>query len=130
MSIELSETKAAAHAICGAYLMVTFADGRHIPLEEGRLLATLANTPIFEKISSAKIEDAYNSLTKKFDENYPATAADVLNTISILKGDSDMVHSIKGAAQCAIVADGALKTQEESAIDAIASALGLEKGSV
>lgn len=130
MSRDFREPNTASHAVCGAYLMVTYADGRHIALEEGRLLATLANAPAFEKISSADIEEAYNSLMNKFDQNYAATAADVLGAISAMKDNPEMVHSIKIAAQCATVADGALKPQEESAVDAIASALGLEKGSV
>lgn len=130
MSIELTEKTKAADAICGAYLMVTHADGKHIALEEGRLLATLIDQPAFNKLSTNEIENAYNQLNADFAESYPATAARVLGAIAYFSDVSDIKETIKAAAQSAIVADQEIKIQEESAIDAIAAALGLKKGTL
>ena len=118
-----------AKAICGAYLMVAFADGRYDPVEENRLLSTLINHPSMDHIDAGSLEDCYNALAAAFRKDYSKTAEDVLLAIADVRSAADTVETIAIAARLAIVADQKVLQQEEAILSKIAGALGLEKGS-
>lgn len=126
----VSESETMAFAICGAYLMVTFADGHHDVVEEDRFLAPLANDPALQKISAGDLTKAYNTLTLKYAENYAEAATSTISTIKAARETIDAADAIKKAAQCAIVADRRLERQEELVMNQIADALGLEHGDI
>ena len=119
-----------AKAICGAYLMVAFADGRYDPVEENRLLSTLINHPSMDHIDAGSLEDCYNALAAAFRKDYSKTAEDVLLAIADVRSAADTVETIAMAARLAIVADQKVLQQEEAILSKIAGALGLEKGSL
>ena len=117
-------------AVCGAFLMIAFADSRFDRLEEGRFLGTVANDPMLAKLDTETLETCYNSLVAHFTKDYAGAAADVLAAVKSVKNAEDMVKAVKHASRLAIVADQKIMPQEEAALDSIALALGFEKGSV
>jgi len=125
-----SESKTMAFAICGAYLMVTFADGHHEAIEEGRLMATLVNDPQLARIATTDLQDAYNDLQTAFLKNYSKAEAATLNAIKNSYNNQDAVDLIIKAARCAIVADRRIEGQEELVMNKIAAALGIDEGTI
>ena len=117
-------------AICGAFLMVAFADARFDSLEEGRFLTSVVNDASLKNIETAALESCYNTLVEAFQDNYASTAASVLSTIKSSRTDKNIAAAVTLSARRAIVADETILPQEEAALDAIAGALGLEKGAV
>ena len=122
--------KLAAKAICGAFLAVAFADAQFDPSEEGRFLTTVANDPSLAEIDTENLEFCYNELVQAFSDNYAGAAASVLAAIQAVSTNEPLVCAVKMSARRAIVADDKIMGQEELALDHIALALGLEKGSV
>ena len=119
-----------AHAVCGAYLIVAFADGRFDRLEEARVLAGLANHDALKHLSSDEIETVYNGLSAAFQRNYTETSNGVLKAIEGCRHDDRATQSILVAARAAVVADQAVLPQEETVLNRISAALGLEEGTV
>ncbi len=117
----------AAVAICGAHLMVAFADARYEASEEGRFLATVANEPGVRAIDAAAISASYNELEAAFREDYAAAADRVVAALAALDPQGETAALARMAARRAIVADQRLRPQEESALQRIAAAMGLEK---
>ena len=117
-------------AVCGAFLMVAFADSRFDKMEEGRFLVTVANDPMLATLDAGDLESCYNDLVADFTKNYAGAAADVLAAVKAVKNGNDISKAIKLAARIAIVADQKIMPQEEAALESISLALGLEKGSV
>ena len=119
-----------AHAICGAYLMVAFADGRFDNLEEARFLAGLANHDALKHLSSEEIETVYNGLSAEFRRDYSGASKAVVAAIEGCRHDARAVKSITTAARTAVVADQAVLPQEEIVLDQIAAALDLKAGTI
>ena len=117
-------------AICGAFLMVAFADARFDSLEEGRFLTTVVNDAPLKDLDTSALETCYNALVGAFKDNYAKTAAGVLSAIKSSRENDDAAAAVTLSARRAIVADEKILPQEEAALDAIAGALGLEKGAV
>jgi len=124
------ENTSATTAICGAFLMVAFADARFDKSEEGRFLTTIANDPALAGIETKGLENSYNKLVTAFSDNYAGAAATVLAAIKSISTEPHLVSAVKMSAQRAIVADDKIMGQEELALDHIALALGLKKGEV
>ena len=124
------QNEKAAEAVCGAYMLVAFADAQYAQSEEDRFLATAANEPELAMIDSASLQAAYNVLIAAFRDGYAGAAAKVLAAIADVKDDAALAEAVKLAARRAIVADEKLMPQEEAALDHVALALGLEKGDV
>lgn len=128
----MSETnpKTALHAICGAYLMVAYSDGQFAPVEEGRLMSELAADEAFKRFEQAALTAEMAELIKAFPDDYEATALDVLVSIASIKNHEVEKRAVKHSARVAVIADQAISPQEEHALDRIAMALGLEKGTL
>jgi len=125
---ERDECREEATAICGAYLMVAFADARYEDAEEARLLSTFINDPALAHIDSDALASCYNDLVKAFRGDYAAIANRVIAAISAAKHDEARVSAVKKAARLAVVADNRILPQEEAALGRIGNALGLEAG--
>lgn len=117
-------------AVCGAYLLVSFADGRFDTIEEARLLAGIAGAEELSFIEASDLEKEYNFLTEKFRADYRQTADMVLESIRYFANYAKVKEAVLFSARAAIVADQCLEAQEELALDLIAEALGVDKGSV
>ncbi len=57
----------AATAVCGAFLMVAFADGQFSPIERVRMLGGLANDPRLANESIDALERHYNALASALE---------------------------------------------------------------
>lgn len=110
--------------------MVAFADAQFVQSEEGRFLSTIANDPALSSISARDLEASYNDLVAAFSENYSDTAKTVIEAIANIKDDPAICEAVKMSARRAIVADEVIMAQEETVLDQISLALGLEKGSI
>jgi|GEM_PF-6637224 len=117
-------------AVCGAFLMVAFADAQFDTSEEGRFLKTVVNDISLKSVDTKSLEACYNQLVSAFRDDYAATAASVLSAVKSLRDNDEFTVAITLSARSAIVADEKILPQEEAALDAIAGALGLEKGAV
>ena len=121
-----TETK----AVCGAYLMVAFADARYAKAEEGALLAGLINHPALNAVDTEQLSGCYNTLLPAFETDFKSAAQAVLGAIAEVKTNPNVVETITLAVRRAIVADAQITPQEEAALGHIAKALGLEEGSL
>ena len=93
-------------------------------------MTTVVNDDSLKSLDTGALEDCYNTLVGAFKENYPKTAASVLSAIKSSRTDDNVAAAVTLSARRAIVADEKILPQEEAALDAIAGALGLEKGAV
>lgn len=119
-----------AHAICGAFLVIAFADGRFDDLEEARLLAGLTNHDVLKHLSANEIETVYNGLASAFRREYAATCEGVMAAISGCRHDQRASDAIVTAARMAVVADHAILPQEEIVLKRIARALERSEDSI
>ena len=126
----MSNAPSLADAVCGAYLLVTFADGRHDPVEENRLMATLANSEVTRSVGAMELEEAYNRLVAALDADYAGTSETILAAIRTFTDDAAVRAAVVSAARCAIVADQKVQPQEELVLARIADALGLDQGEI
>ncbi|HXI87996.1 MAG TPA: TerB family tellurite resistance protein [Parvularculaceae bacterium] len=120
----------AAIAVTGAFLLVAFSDGLYAPSEERRFLSTIANDPALKMLSTGALEDAYNLLIAEIEADYDQACARILDCIRAVRGDRVLAAAVTLAARGATVADERIAPQEELALNRIAEALGLEKGSL
>ncbi len=119
-----------ASAVCGAFIMVAYADANFDHVEEARFLSTVLNDPALSFLDSATAGACYNRLAEDFKSDYASAAGRVLAAISACRDDAEAAAAIKLSARRAIVADQRLMPQEEASLDQIAKALGLEEGAV
>ena len=119
-----------ARRVCGAYLMIAFADARLDPAEEARFLASLVNDPRFPGVSTARIGPLWTELVARFRDNYVDAADAVSKSVAAAASDPVIAEQVVWAARAAIVADERLSPQEEAALDRLARALGREEGSL
>lgn len=119
-----------AHAVCGAYLLVAFADARFDAIEEARFLASLANTDALKHLGSEEIETVYNGLSAALRRDYAGASDGVLQAIAGCRHDDRAVAAILAAARAAIVADQAIQPQEETVLSRIAAALDVPEAGV
>ncbi len=119
-----------ARALCGAYLMVAFADGDFAPIEEGRLMSELAADDAFKHFDKDALRVAMLALMDEFRADYDATALDVLISVHSIKDDEAEKQAVMHVARVAVVADHSISDREEAALTRIADALEIEKGSL
>ena len=117
-------------AVCGAYMMVAYADANFERVEEARFLSTVLNDDALSFLDSGAVSGCYNRLAQDFEKDYRQAASVVCDAISACRDDGPTAAAVKLSARRAIVADQKIMPQEEAALDQIAEALGLEKGAV
>ena len=119
---------AATTAACGAYLLVALADARVAAIEEARFLGGVVNDPAFRRFDAAALAGEYNRLLAALRADWTSAEAEILAAAVSAKSDPAAVEAIKMAARQAIIADQAIKPQEDIVLARIASALGLRAG--
>ncbi|MEZ5895122.1 MAG: TerB family tellurite resistance protein [Parvularculaceae bacterium] len=112
-------------AACGAFLLVAFADAHFDKREEARFLGGVVNDPAFAAMSAPRLADCYNELRTALERDYDGAQADILAAIRAVRTHGASVAAIKTAARQAVVADRAIKPQEEIVLGRIAAALGI-----
>lgn len=117
-------------AICGAYLMVAFADGRFDDSEESRLLSSLINDPALTFLDAKVLEKTYNELVAAFSAEYGAASELVLDAVKTAGGDQTIADAVAKASRLAVVADQRIVPQEEKILESLALTLGREPGSL
>ena len=123
-----SEEMRIARAVCGAFLIVAFGDGRFDKVEEMRFLGGATNHEAFAAIESADLQRAYNTLIAELKDDYESASAQILDDIRACRNNNAATEAVKVAARIAIVADPEIQPQEEIVLDQIAGALGLDEG--
>lgn len=117
-----------ARAVCGAYLMVAYADANLKISEEHGFLSTTATQAAFQHMDAAILEEEFKAVLAAMGTDYRAAAARILDDIEWARTQGRALEAIQVSARSAIVADENLNAQEEAALDEIERALGLEKG--
>lgn len=115
-------------AIIGAYLLVAFADGRFDKSEEIGVRLSLLRDSKPNCISDVKAEETYGRLRAHFARNPDKAAQGVLAQLENLRGDGLARTAVVKVVRKALMADGVVTPQEESAMDKVAAALGLRQG--
>jgi len=108
--------------------MVAFSDGEYAKFEEVGLVIGLLEKDAPAGIAKADLEAAIPEMESSIRRDYDATAKRVLEMISSLKGNGVAKRSIMHAVRAAIMADRAIRPQEENAAGRISEALGLKEG--
>tara|TARA_R110000744_G_scaffold273278_1_gene386188 strand:+ start:2184 stop:2585 length:402 start_codon:yes stop_codon:yes gene_type:complete len=119
-----------AHAVCGAYLMVAFSDGKYALSEKVRMVHGLLAKDVPAGVAKADLEAALPAIEKAFAADYETAAKRVLELIASVSGNGIAKRAVIHAAQTAVVADNAIVAQEAGALDRISDALGLKKGAI
>lgn len=117
-----------ATAACGAFLLVAYADGRFVTIEEARFLGGVVDHPAFRTIEASALVGEYNRLNRTLASDYDAGETEILAAIAAIAaiaGVGNAVEAVKVAARHAIIADQALKPQEDLVLARIARALGV-----
>jgi len=113
-------------AACGAYLLAAFADARVEKIEEARFLGGVVNHEAFRSFDSDALAAEYTRLYGAFSADFEAAKEEILQAIAERKSNPVVVEAVKVAARHAVIADQALKPQEEIILADIARALGLD----
>ncbi|NWG92576.1 MAG: tellurite resistance TerB family protein [Parvularculaceae bacterium] len=113
-------------AACGAYLLVAFADARVATIEEARFLGGVVNDPAFKPFTPSELADEYTRLLASLGADYDAAEKEILRAVESVKRDKRAVEAVKVAARHAVIADQALKPQEDLALARLARALGVD----
>tara|TARA_R110002111_G_scaffold245582_1_gene307964 strand:+ start:148 stop:549 length:402 start_codon:yes stop_codon:yes gene_type:complete len=119
-----------AHAVCGAYLMVTFSDGKYAQSEKVRMVRGLLAKDIPAGVAKADLEAALPAIERAFVSDYESAAKRVLELVAALSGNGIAKRAVIHAAQTAVVADHSIMAQETGALDRLSEALGLKKGAI
>ncbi len=113
-------------AACGAYLLVALADARVEAIEEARFLGGVVNDRAFRQFETSALAGEYNRLLGALRADWNAAETEILKAVTSVKLNNAAVAAIKVAARQAIIADQAIKPQEELVLARIARALGLK----
>lgn len=106
-----------------AFAMVSFADGNLAPSEAQRFAKLAAREPGLNHSGHAEIADAWETAAREVHAAQSFGSA-LLAIRTEITADADKVLMMK-VAQSAVVADGKLELQENTAVRALADALGL-----
>ncbi|MCB2113037.1 MAG: tellurite resistance TerB family protein [Parvularculaceae bacterium] len=117
-------------AACGAYLLAVFADARVEEIEEARFLDGVVNHKSFIPFGPKALADEYTRLFAALSADFGAAKEEILTAIAEHKSNPDIVEAVKTAVRQAVVADQAIKPQEENILSAVARALGLGPGAL
>lgn len=115
-------------AACGAYLLAAFADARVAAIEEARFLGGVVNHEAFRVFDPAILAAEYSRLLAALGADYDATEAEILSAVASIKREPKAVEAVKVAARHAVIADQAIKPQEETVMGRLARALGVDPG--
>lgn len=107
-----------------AFAMVSFADGRMSPAEAQRFSRLASLEPALSRFGHLQAADAWAVASKEVHEAQSFGGALVAIRQEIT--DADGKALMMRVAQAATVADGKLEAQENTAIFALADALGLD----
>lgn len=113
-------------AACGAYLLAAFADARVEKVEEARFLGGVVNHDAFKAFTPDALAAEYTRLFGALARDFDAAEAEILTAIAANKSNPRIVEAVKVAARQAVIADQALKPQEETVLADIGRALGLD----
>lgn len=126
MNDDPAPISSAVTAACGAYLLAAFADARVEKVEEARFLGGVVNHAAFKRFEPDALAGEYTRLFSALSSDFDATQAEILTAIAANKSKPQVVEAVKVAARQSVIADQALKPQEEFILAAIARALGLD----
>jgi tellurite resistance protein len=111
-------------AAARAYALVCLSDGRLEWPEDHAFASRLAADPAFSKFSRADLEAA--AAVALGSIRGEQTFEEVARAVARLVDAPEDREAVMRAARAGIVADGALREQEERALEALAGALGLD----
>ncbi len=126
MSDIAPQASAETTAACGAFLIVALADARVEAIEEARFLGGVVNDRAFRQFGAAALAGEYNRLLAALRADWNAAETEILNAVTSVKSNYRAVAAIKVAARQAVIADQAIKPQEDLVLARIARALGLK----
>lgn len=124
------EMAAIRDAAIGAFLTVAFSDGQFAKAEEIRLKLGVLKSHASLHETASELDAAYERFVTAFSRDYDKAVASTLASLEKLKGHGMARRSVMAAAQSAVVADSAVKPQEELALERLAQALGLQRGAL
>ena len=124
----MTRSEPIARALSGSYLLVAFSDGDYALAEKVSLTVGVLSEAAPAGLSSAELEAAFQEVTAAFERDYDKAAEQALSDIAECARQGVMKRAIADAARRAVVADNAVKQQEELALDRIAGALGMKAG--
>jgi len=113
-------------AACGAYLLAAYADARVERIEEARFLGGVVNHAAFRHFEPAALASEYTRLLAALQSDYDAAEAEIVTAIAAVRSQPTAVEAVRIASRQAVIADQALKPQEEAMLARIARALGLD----
>lgn len=120
------QASAETTAACGAFLIVALADARVAAIEEARFLGGVVNDLAFRRFDSDTLASEYNRLIVALRADWNAAEKEILGAISAVKSNEETVAAIKVAARHAVIADQAIKPQEDLVLARIARALDIK----
>ena len=113
-------------AVCGAFALVSAADGSVSPSEVERFSEVLADTSArFPSMDFAKIDGLFRQLGQAILSDPEGGRQRVLRLVAAVRDDPQHRDLVRSAALIAIEADGRTLDSEEAVLAEIAEALGL-----
>lgn len=117
-----------ARAVCGAYLMVAFADGEYDKREQVRLLSGLVADDTPAGVDQESLRATLPAVEAEFRTGYGNAVARALENIASVRDLAFARKAVMQAARIAVVANQEISAQEELALGRISEILGLGKG--
>ena len=113
-------------AVIEAFVYVAASDGNFAAPELERFVAWAKEQPLFADAEPAQLAARFGDVAARFVADFAEAERSALALIAEQEGSSEAADLLLNAAGVAVVADGALKEVEETAVDRVARALGRE----
>lgn len=118
------------HAFAAAWALIGCADGDLDRLEMARFLEAAANQPALAEVTPETLTGRLTASAEDVLRGGPKGHQQALDMISAIANDPQAVAVVVAAARAALVANREIKPVEESALNNIANALGVDPATI
>ncbi len=117
-----------ARAVTETFVYVAAADGDLAAPELERFVAWASEQAPLAEVPRAELAARFGDVAAAFRRDFTAAESHALDAVRAVRGLEGAAELLLSAAGVAVVADGALREVEESAVDRIAEALRASSG--
>ena len=113
-------------AVTETFVYVAAADGDFAALELERFVRWAKEQPAFEGTEPAELAARFGDVAERFRADFEGAQERALASVAAVKDEPGAADLVLSAAGIAVVADEELHEVEESAVDRVSRALGVE----